>query len=335
MRSNPDTNRTNPPHEENVVTATLAFQHITVFGGVTIDRIARTDAALAMGASNPGTVRTGPGGVGLNVATTLARLGLSVGLVAIVGRDTDGVSIVSAAREAGVDTGAIVTSATMPTATYQAILDDNGELVLGVADMKIYEELDAAALAPVVTGPRTGDFWAIDANFAPESLAFLVREANAGGKMLAALAISPAKATRLRPVLDRLTFVFANRREAAAILGYALDDSKPSTPDLAAELAHESGADIILTDSGKPLHVVSGGETRTFAPLPANIRNVNGAGDALAAGTIYRLAQGEGLFAAIRYGLAAAALSLESDETVRSDLVPSLLFERTAAGAER
>jgi sugar/nucleoside kinase (ribokinase family) len=333
MRGKPDTNRPIHPHDENVVTATLAFQHVTVFGGLTIDRIARTDTAPAMSASNPGTVRTSPGGVGLNVATTLAQLGLSVGLVAIVGRDADGASILSAAREAGIDTDAIITSATMPTATYQAVLDDKGELVLGVADMKVYEELDATALASVVTGPRTGDFWVIDANFAPEPLAFLVREANAGGKMLAALAISPAKATRLRPVLNRLTFVFANRREAAAILGYAVDDRERSTPDLAAELARKSGADVILTDADKPLHVVSSGETRTFAPLPANIRNVNGAGDALAAGTIYGLARGEGLFSAIRYGLAAAALSLESDETVRSDLVPSLILERTAAGA--
>lgn len=318
--------------DEKRVTAGLPLQRITVFGGVTIDRIARTVAAPVMGASNPGMIRGAPGGVGFNVATTLARLGLSVGLVAIVGADADGNAVLSAAHDAGVDTDEIAISPTTPTASYQAVLDDTGDLILGVADMKIYEELDRAALASATTGPRAGDFWIVDTNFTPETLAFLVGEANARGRSVAALAISPAKATRLRPILDRLTFIFANRREAAAILGHAVDDGDRSTANLAAELARQSGADVVVTDSGNPLHAVSGGEARIFAPMAAHVRNVNGAGDALAAGTIFGLAQGEILLSAIQFGLAAAALSLESEETVRKDLTPTLLFGRIDAG---
>jgi sugar/nucleoside kinase (ribokinase family) len=52
----------------------------------------------------------------------------------------------------------------------------------------------------------------------------------------------------------------------------------------------------------------------------------------LAAGTIFGLAQGEILLSAIQFGLAAAALSLESEETVRKDLTPTLLFGRIDAG---
>jgi sugar/nucleoside kinase (ribokinase family) len=313
------------------VTAGLLFHRITVFGGVTIDRIARTDAAPVMGASNPGMIRRAPGGVGFNVATTLARLGVSVGLVAIVGADADGNAVLSAARDAGVDTNEIAISPTAPTAGYQAVLDDKGDLILGVADMTIYEELDRAVLASATIGPRADDFWVIDTNFAPDALAYLVGEANARGRLLAALAISPAKAVRLRPILDRLTLLFANRREAATILGYEADQQSLSTSELAAELARQSHAEVILTDSGRPLHIVSGGNMRSFAPLTAKIGNVNGAGDALAAGTIYGLARGESLFSAIRFGLASAALSLESEETVRGDLSVDLLLERMNA----
>lgn len=315
------------------MTEVPAFDRVTVFGGITVDRIARTDAAAALGVSNLGTVRSGPGGVGFNVATTLARLGVETRLVAIVGADSDGESVVAKAKAAGVDVRQIAISQGRPTATYQAAFDDHGDLVIGVADMGIYEALDPAAVAPAATGPEAGDFWVIDANLAPETIAFLVGEANAARRPVAGLTVSPAKALRFAPLFDRLTLIFANRREAAAILGRTWDDKGPAPADLAAELGRGGGANAVVTDSSGPLSVASGGEMRAIAPLRATVRSVNGAGDALAAGTIYGLAQGRSLFEALRFGLASAALAVESEETVRSDLTPGLLAGRIGTGA--
>jgi pseudouridine kinase len=309
------------------------FDRVTVFGGVAIDRIARTAASPVLGASNPGTVRSSPGGVGFNVATTLARLGVRTRLVAIVGADSDGESVLAKAKATGIDVSQVAIAHGRPTATYQAAFDDHGDLVIGVADMGIYEAFDPAAVAPAASGSEAGDFWVIDANLAPETIAFLVGEANAARRPLAGLTVSPAKALRFAPLFDRLTFIFANRREAAAILGRKWDEKGPAPGDLAAELGRSGGADVVVTDSGEPLSVASGGEMRAIAPLRATVRSVNGAGDALAAGTIYGLAQGRSLFEALRFGLASAALAVESEETVRSDLTPGLLAGRIGTGA--
>jgi pseudouridine kinase len=84
-------------------------------------------------------------------------------------------------------------------------------------------------------------------------------------------------------------------------------------------------ANVIVTDSAGPLHAVSAGARRAFVPPPIEVASVNGAGDAFAAGTIYGLSQGKSLFDAVPLGLAAAALTAESDETVLSDLSPALL----------
>ncbi|MBN9010612.1 MAG: hypothetical protein J0H63_10915, partial [Rhizobiales bacterium] len=73
------------------------FERIAVFGGVAVDRLAMSRAAPVAGASNPGSTRTAPGGVGLNVASTLARLGHGVRLVARLGEDGDGAAILAAA----------------------------------------------------------------------------------------------------------------------------------------------------------------------------------------------------------------------------------------------
>jgi pseudouridine kinase len=310
-----------------------AFDRVTVFGGIVVDRIARTEAPPVLGASNPGQVRSGPGGVGFNIAATLARLGVKTRLIAIVGADAEGESLLSLARGAGIDVGGIAVSRGRPTATYEAVLDDAGELVIGVADMRLYEELDPAAVAPAAIGNDVGDFWVIDANLMPETIAFLVGEAGAAHRPVAALPVSPAKALRFAPLIDRLTYLFANRREAAAILGRPADGKLPLPGELAEELHRNGSANAVVTDGLEPLSAIAGSETRAFAPLKAAVRTVNGAGDALAAGTLYGLSEGRSLFEALRIGLALSALTVESDETARSDLTLSLVMERIGTGA--
>src|SRR5437868_15280525 len=97
-----------PPHP---------FDTITVFGGATVDRIAASSGPTVLGASNPGTARAFPGGVGMNVARALGRLGHAVRLVTRIGRDADGEIVLAAARAAGVDAGFVSTSGMLPTAS--------------------------------------------------------------------------------------------------------------------------------------------------------------------------------------------------------------------------
>jgi sugar/nucleoside kinase (ribokinase family) len=303
------------------------FERVTVFGGVTVDRIARSSAAPVLGASNPGTVRVLPGGVGLNVASVLARLGLHTSLVATVGADSDGEMVIAAATAAGVHTRGIAVSAQKPTATYQATFDNEGGLVIGIAAMGVYEELTPSAIAHVACAPVPGDVWVVDANLPAETLAFLAGEAHAAGRPIAALAVSPAKALRLVPIIDRITLLFTNRREAAAILGREWTGDGPPARQLASDLVLEEVGAAIVTDSSAPLAAAIGSEVRSFAPFRAAVQSVNGAGDAFAAGTLYGLASGKTLFEAVRPGLAAGALTVESAHTARPDISPALLAD--------
>lgn len=55
---------------------------------------------------------------------------------------------------------------------------------------------------------------------------------------------------------------------------------------------------------------------------------MTGAGDALIAGTIHRLIAGDPLAAAVRAGTVLAALTIETDHSVRPDLSAALLDDR-------
>ncbi len=169
----------------------------------------------------------------------------------------------------------------------------------------------------------------IDANLPAATLAFLVDTAATSGRAIAAIAVSPAKAVKLMPLLDRLTLLFATRREAAALLGRDDDPGVP-TRSLAAMLADRGVARVVVTDSADPLAAAAGGEVHAFPPFPAHVRSVNGAGDALAAGTLHGLAAGRTFFDAVLSGLAAAAITVEEDGTVAAGLNAAAIEARIA-----
>ena len=307
------------------------FDTVTVFGGATFDRIARTNFAPVMGASNPGSVLRRPGGVAFNVASVLARLGVATRLVARVGADSDGEAIIAAARQTGIDPTALGVSPSAPTAGYHATFDDTGNLVIGVADMKICDEITPALLGALAIARRERDFWVVDANLPPETIEFLAGEANAAGRPIAAMTVSPAKALRLLPVLDRLTYLFANRREAAALLGHHPED-RVGVSDLAAELSGPRATMIVVTNGAEPLAAATRSEVRSFAPLRAAVVGVNGAGDSLAAGTIFGLAEAMTVNDSVRFGLAAAALALENGGIMAAPFSKDALAERMGGG---
>lgn len=310
------------------------FGTVTIFGGATIDRIARSRNKPVMGASNPGITRQMPGGVGFNVATILARLGLSVRMVTAIGADSDGEMIVAAARSAGVAVDHFVVSRRLATATYTVTLDETGNLIIGIADMAVCEDITAAAVAPATDASHRG-FWVIDANLPPATLAFLATEAEDARVPLAALTVSPAKALRLKPLLDTIGYLFTNRREASAILD--LDPEQTSVPvtQLARELTGTRAMQVVVTNGHDPLAAGSRGEVRSFAALKANVKAVNGAGDSFAAGTIYGLSAGHELNEAIRFGRAAAVLTLEAGGIREAVFTGDDLAERIASPSAR
>ena len=76
---------------------------VLVVGGAVLDTKVRTAVAPVLGTSNPGTASATVGGVGRNIAENLARLGRPTVLVAAVGDDPAGDTVVQRTSAAGVE----------------------------------------------------------------------------------------------------------------------------------------------------------------------------------------------------------------------------------------
>jgi len=296
---------------------------IACIGAAHVDRHGVLRGPLIPGTSNRGDLRTDFGGVAGNVAENLARLGRRASIVTRVGDDEAGRQVTQRLADLGVDTSLCEVSTMHATATYTAILESNGELVVGLADADIYEELDPPALERRLPGLREHDYWFVDTNIPAVSVAWLLSVA--GEIPVAVDAVSVERARGLRPLLPRIPVLFANMMQAAAIVGVERFVHPRHAANPLRELGARSG---IVTGGSLGIAVWWGDDLKAFPALEAQPRDVTGAGDALVAGTLFGLSQWNMLPDAAQFGLAAAAITVESEHTRAPELSAELLHRR-------
>ncbi len=293
-------------------------------GACHMDRKARGEAPLVEAASNPVTLRSCCGGVARNVADNLRRLGVAVELVTRLGRDGEGEVLLARLGELGIGRTGISRSEQAPTAFHLIVLQPDGEMLVAVADMRIYDEITPALLRGL---PER--IWAVDAiladcNLPGETLRFLAGLRHAG-RRCAVIGVSPAKVLRAKPCLAACDLLCVNRLEAAALL-----ERSPETlePLAAAKALVAAGArEVVVTLGAAGLCLAAEGDSVSLPGRPGRLRDVTGAGDALAAAYLEARLRGLDPPAAGRRALAAARLTIESDDSVSPQLTPQRLEE--------
>lgn len=301
---------------------------LTIFaaGGAHIDRRGQVSGTYVPAASNPGTMREDVGGGVFNALRTAVRRGTAAALLSVRGGDGAGETVARAIERAGIgDLSAVFLDRNTPS--YTALLDRDGELIAGFADMGLYELAFPRQVrrAKVREAVATADALLVDANLPAAALEHLA--ALAAQKPVFAVAVSPAKVVRLKPLAGRLALLFMNRREAAALAGCAQD--APARDMVAALREAGLAAGVITSGSGPVIGFDAPGSFTLAPPLPRHVADVTGAGDALAGATTAALMRGLGLRQALREGAAAAMLAIESPEAV-PDFTPTT-FEAALA----
>ena len=128
---------------------------VLVFGSAAIDITSSTSTALSPRSTTPGSIFVSPGGVGRNIAEAAQNLlpPQSVQLVSIIGRHTDssdrneadelGKLLIAEMERAGLRNDGLVLSPSdnSSTAACSLMLEKEGDLAAGVADMAIVENL--------------------------------------------------------------------------------------------------------------------------------------------------------------------------------------------------
>lgn len=303
----------------------MVLPHLLAVGGAHIDRRGQVSGPYIAGASNPGMLREEVGGGVFNALRNVARHGVTTSLLSIRGGDMAGDIVARAIADAGIgDLSAVFLDRATPS--YTALLDRDGELIAGLADMALYELAFAKQLgrSKAREAVNSADAVLCDANLPAAALGKLTKLA--AGKPIFAIAVSPVKVTRMEEVVGEIACLFMNAREAAS-LARASDAAAVELPARLRDMGLASG--VITFGEGPVTGFDGDGVFSVAPPRPRRIADVTGAGDALAGVTIAAVLRGVPLRSALREGLAAAMLTVESKAAV-ADYSPEAFAETLA-----
>ncbi len=293
--------------------------YVALAGGANVDIHGRSSQPVLTKDSNPGHVQIAAGGVARNVAENLARLGIATRLFSAVGDDQHGKYLLRACREAGVDVQGIQQLPAGTTSTYLSIVDHDGEMLLGVNDMQILEQLRVESLQAFAPLLKNAALLVVDTNLPAAVLAWLFEIATDVPVFVDT--VSAAKAPRLQPHLQHVHTLKTGVIEAEALTG--LKANTPLQLQKVADRLHSDGVRRVFVTRGDKGVFYSDGQSRgTDTPQRRKrpVRNAGGAGDAFLAGLAYAWLQQMDLADSIRFALATAELTLAHPGTNRPDL---------------
>lgn len=288
---------------------------ILCIGSALWDIIGHSPVPMAPGADVPGRIRRLPGGVALNIAMTLARLGLRPALLTHVGQDPEGHQLIAAAEGLGIDCRHVWRSPDLPTDRYMAI-EAAGCLVAAIADAHALERAGARILDPLIVGPLgTPDApWAglvaLDGNLTPDLLARIADEPALRAADLRLAPASPGKADRLLALIGhpRAT-LYVNLEEAGLLCAARFDHAG----DAAAALLARGAGRVLVTAGHAPCADGAPQGIILRDPPAVRVARITGAGDTFMAAHILAERQGAPRATALDAALAAAAHYIAGD----------------------
>jgi pseudouridine kinase len=302
--------------------------HLLIIGAASLDTKGRAGQPIQTGTSTPGAIRISVGGVGRNIAENLARLGEHVVLLSAVGDDGSGRRLLQQAGECGIDVSHVLVDAGHRSAAYLAVLDETGNLAMSIDDMDIGREL----ITPAFVYRRRALFRdarmiVLDANLSSRTLDTIFNLAHRYSVPVCADPTTATLAPRLQPHLPDLMLVTPNAAEAEALCGVQVSD-RESGLDAAQRLVSMGIQIAIVTLGATGLVYATFQESGHVPAIECEIVDYTGAGDALTAAVVFGLLNDLPIDEAVRLGTSAAALTLQSRETVSPKLSLELLYDQ-------
>ncbi|XP_011605810.2 pseudouridine-metabolizing bifunctional protein C1861.05 [Takifugu rubripes] len=326
--------------------------NVVVIGGINVDFIAKGKTeTLRFGETNPGSLFQTFGGVGRNLADSLSRLGLRPLLISATGADPSSDAVFKRCKH--MDMSGVARLQQQSTATYCSIIAESGEMILGLGDMDIHQQITEEYVSQFEQQLSSASLVCLDGNIPVSTMNYVCSIA---AKHNLNVWFEPTDSDKARkPFLSdawkALSYTSPNLAELRAMnetLGFQTPEVLPSSPDevlaLAVVLArpllehihclivtlgangllvcgeHDGGSVNLHPRNQKRPRKLCALHYPALTVLPEETANVSGAGDSLAGALIAGVLQQRDADSCVRMGLLAARQSLVSPHPIAMTL---------------
>ena len=300
-------------------------------GAANVDVHGRSRRSIVMRDSNPGYLATSVGGVTRNILENLARQGLPATLLTAVGADVYGEMILRESAKAGIDVSHVRVDAEKTSSCYIAMLDERGDMLLGMSDMRIVENLGPDYLEENREIVRSAAAVVCDASLPTTLLSRLLDVAEEAGTPVLIDPVSTAYARKMEPLAGRFDAIKPNEMELAVLSGLPTDSE--TEIERACEALLSRGTRRVAVSRGEKgcYYADRTGKRafRTLKPVESMV-NATGAGDAFMAGFTHGLVAAMPLDETLDYALASGITAIQSLSTIHPGMSDALVRENLA-----
>ncbi len=251
------------------------------------------------------------GGKAANVAYLASKLGIDARLFAHAGDDDLAEQALASLRTIGVDLSGVRKIAHASTGVAMIVVpsDGNKGIVLSANANAAWTDQDMDSVTQAIDDAPPGSVLVVDcelAGFAVE------RAVHAASRCGIKIVLDPSPADRVTDTLLRLSdFITPNAGEAKRLTGIECHDVASALH--AARRLHAHGAKtacIKLPDGGCVLALAGDRQAAHIPPLPINVTDTTGAGDAFAGALAVAILEQRSLIDALRFAVAASHLTV-------------------------
>jgi len=352
---------TNHPYSSSLFHGKSSFMpRVIIVGGASVDVLGKTTEDASLNNSNAGQIDIKCGGTGRNVTECLARLSMNDLLfLTSIGKDMFGKLLLDNFDELGIRKDGIYISDRNKTAIFSGVVNQRGEFVTGVSDMKIHEDIPIKHVEKYREFITNAKIVLLDANLSSDIISHICDLTNDTQTVIFE-PISKQKCKKLfeHKILSKITVLKPNLDQllhiANEIRAYLKMPSIMTVTDLPTIFAiiHEIFIHSkFINNYTKLKHIVVTMAERgvvwsyfdrsrvtinhnQFAAKDADQKKIvsaNGAGDSFVGGLIYGLANNFKFGKSISFGLKCAEYSLYSKNNINENLNEDILLKNGTA----
>lgn len=296
-----------------------------IIGGANVDICGTAQDEIIEKDSNIGHIGIQFGGVGRNVAEICARLGVDVSFVTCFSSDANGKLLQEDCKNKGIDISHSIVSDKYPSSMYLAILDKDGDMHVGMNDMRILNEIDESLIESIFQSINPEDMLMIDGNLSDGLVSYISKHKPC---MIASDPVSVAKCKSLDGILNQLDIFKPNAYEAYEYTGIKITDPESARENLVYFL-NRGVKEVIISLANHGVLFGTQDELLWLTHRQIHLENATGGGDNFLGAYITQRLRGaqpkDALYFAITAAVSAIERSAEDRKTLSTEVIESMI----------
>lgn len=293
---------------------------IICIGGANIDRRYLVKDKMIQGTSHNVQSRTNVGGVARNVAENLGRLEEKVMLFSVTGNDTEW-KMIENQSEHFMNLKAVDRIEGCPTGTFMEVIDMNGEMVLGLAEVDIFDKMTPEWLSKHLSVLKRSKYIIADLNCPKDTIEFLNSFAIKYNIPIALMTVSVQRLNNLPDYLGGIKVLITKHNETAAYFDMEVETDEDLKDAVKKWLGKGTEHVIISKGSTKIAYGSQEDGVQIFNYSSEQDDRYNwGMNEAFCAGLVYSRLQDKSIPESITVGLTNAFQTSQSIYVVRPNL---------------